>query len=234
MANAEKILLVDDDPTVRRAFSRALTPMGYEVSECEDGFEALERIEAEAPALIVLDVDMPRMDGWKTLAELRRRGWTQPVLMVTHVDDVDSRVRGLDSGADDYISKPCSAPELLARVRALLRRAAPVRTLATTLRFGNVLVDLERKTATCGTAEFRLTRSEYALLTCLLENIGAPVSREVIFERVWGGKAGNSHTLDTHLWRLRKKLGDTSDNPHWICNHAGVGYSLAVEVADIE
>jgi two-component system, OmpR family, response regulator MprA len=230
----EKILVVDDDPTVRRAFSRALTSMGYGVSECEDGLEVLERIQAGEPSLIILDVDMPRMDGWKTLAELRRRGWKQPVLMVTHVDDVDSRVRGLDSGADDYISKPCNASELLARVRALLRRAAPVRTATTTLRFGNVLVDLARKTATCGTEEFRLTRSEYALLTCLLENIGTPVSREVIFERVWGGKAGNSHTLDTHLWRLRKKLGDTCDNPHWICNHAGVGYSMAVEVANAQ
>lgn len=234
MPTTEKILLVDDDPAVRRAFRQALTSMGYAVGECEDGMVLLERIQAEEPSLIVLDVEMPRMDGWKTLAELRRRGWKQPVLMVTHVDDVDSCVRGLDSGADDYVSKPCSAPELLARVRALLRRAASVRTVPTTLRFGDVLVDLERKTATCGTEEFRLTRSEFALLACLLEKIGTPVSREVIFERVWGGKVGKSHTLDTHLWRLRKKLGDTSDNPHWICNHAGVGYSLAVEVANAE
>jgi two-component system, OmpR family, response regulator MprA len=234
METTEKILLVDDDPVVRRAFRRALTSVGYEVSECEDGAEALERIQVVAPALIILDVDMPRMDGWKTLAELRRRSWTQPVLMVTHVDDVDSRVRGLDSGADDYISKPCSAPELLARTRALLRRAAPQRAVTAMLRFGDVLVDVARKTATSGSGELRLTRSEYALLTCLLENIGAPVSREAIFERVWGGKAGNSHTLDTHLWRLRKKLGDASDKPQWICNHAGVGYSLAAEVVDAE
>src|ERR1051326_6113266 len=108
MTIAPKILLVDDEPAVRAVFSRARTQAGYRVAECEDGLAALERIQSEAPALIVLDVDMPRVDGWKTLAELRRRGFEQPVLMVTAVIDVNSRVQGLDLGADDYIAKPCT------------------------------------------------------------------------------------------------------------------------------
>ena len=232
MASVEKILIVDDDPAVRSAFNAALTRAGYHVSECEDGLAALNSVQTAAPTLIILDVEMPRMDGWKTLAELRRRGCARPVLMVTHVADVDSRVRGLDTGADDYIGKPCDAPELLARVRAILRRSSPVHATAAPLRFGNVVVDLERKTAMRDTVQLRLTRTEYALLAVLHEHLGTPVSRELIIERVWGGKEGNSHTLDTHLWRLRRKLGDTGDKPHWIQNHAGIGYTMSVETAN--
>lgn len=234
MASAEKILIVDDDPTVRGAFSAALAKAGFAVSECGDGLEALERVKVEVPSLIILDVDMPRLNGWKTLAELRRRGCARPVLMVTHVDDIDSRVRGLESGADDYIGKPCDAPELLARVRAVLRRSAPVQTLISELHFGNVTVDLERKTAMRDAAPMPLTRTEYALLTVLSEHIGTPVSREIINARVWGGRVGNSHTLDTHLWRLRRKIGDDGDKPRWIRNHAGIGYTMAAEVAYAE
>lgn len=233
MASKEKILIVDDDPAVRSAFNNALTRAGYDVSECEDGLAALERVQGEAPTLIILDVEMPRLDGWKTLAELRRRGCVRPVLMVTHVADVGSRVRGLDSGADDYLAKPCDAPELLARIRAILRRSSSsMQTAAAPLRFGNVAVDLERKTAMRDMTPLRLTRTEYALLALLTEHLGTPVSRELIVERVWGGKEGNSHTLDTHLWRLRKKLGDTGDKPRWILNHAGIGYTLSAETVN--
>ena len=227
----KKILIVDDDPTVRSAYRVVLERAEYDVSECTDGLAALDWIRDEVPSLIILDVEMPHLDGWKTLAELRRRGCTRPVLMVTHVDDTASRVRGLDTGADDYIAKPCDAPELLARVRALLRRSTPVHA-ATPLRFGNLVVDLERKTATRGKTEIRLTRTEYALLTLLREHIGTPVSRELIIAQVWGGKEGNSHTLDTHLWRLRKKIGDTGDKPRWIQNHAGIGYTMSMESAN--
>ena len=99
------------------------------------------------------------------------------------------------------------------------------------LRFGDVVVDLARKTAERGGEPLRLTRTEYALLAVLRERLGCPVSRELIVERVWGGRVGNSHALDTHLWRLRRKLGDTGDKPSWICNHAGVGYVMSPEVA---
>lgn len=184
--------------------------------------------------LIILDVEMPELDGRKTLAELRRRGCTRPVLIVTHVDDEASRVDGLDLGADDYIGKPCSAAELVARVRAVLRRYQPKGSTLPTLRFGDVVVDLQNKMAVSGGTLIRLTRTEFALLALLREHIGTPVSRERIVARVWGGKTGNSHTLDTHLWRLRKKLGDTTDEPRWIQNHSGIGYMMASEVADAD
>jgi DNA-binding response OmpR family regulator len=225
----EKILIVDDDPNVRSAYRTVLERAEYEVSECPDGLAALDWIRNQVPSLIILDVEMPHLDGWKTLAELRRCGCTRPVLMVTHVDDMASRVRGLDTGADDYIAKPCDAPELLARVRALLRRSVPLQSV-TPLRFGNVVVDLERKTATRDKTQIRLTRTEYAVLALLRKHIGTPVSRELIIAQVWGGKEGNSHALDTHLWRLRKKIGDTGDRPHWIQNHAGIGYTMSVSV----
>jgi two-component system response regulator MprA len=232
MAVPQKILIVDDDPDVCRSFKTALTLAGFAVSTCEDGYQALDRVQLDAPSLVILDVEMPGLNGWKTLAELRRRGYTRPVLMVTHVDDVASRVRGLESGADDYIGKPCDAPELLARVRAVLRRSPPVQTEITPLRFGEVVIDLERKMVRRNAIELRLTRTEYALLALLREHIGKPVSRELIIERVWGGRSGNSHTLDTHLWRLRKKLGDTGEKPYWIQNHAGIGYTMAAEAAN--
>lgn len=234
MTPPEKILVVDDDAGVRAAFRRALAHANFEVVECENGREALDREPLEQPVLILLDVDMPELDGRKTLAELRRRGCTRPVLIVTHVDDEASRVQGLELGADDYIGKPCSAAELVARVRAVLRRYRPPDSGAPTLRFGDVVVDLQNKMAMSGSTLIRLTRTEFALLALLREHIGTPVSRERIIARVWGGKMNNSHALDTHLWRLRKKLGDTADEPRWIRNQSGIGYTMAPEVADAD
>jgi two-component system, OmpR family, response regulator MprA len=230
MSSADTILIVDDDPTVRQAFAIALTRAGYAVRECEDGIEALEQVQAAEPSLIILDVDMPGLDGWKTLAKLRQRGCVRPILMITHVHDVDSRVQGLESGADDYLGKPCSASEVVARVRALLRRAPLRRSRQTRLRLGNVSVDLEKKVASQGNETARLTRTECALLDILVRRPGVPVSREDIFRHVWGAKPGQSHTLDTHIWRLRRKLGDTGENPRWLLNHPGQGFALAEEV----
>jgi two-component system response regulator MprA len=224
-----KILLVDDDPDVRAQFAAALSQVGYQVAHCEDGMSALECLAAENPALIILDVEMPRMNGWKTLAELRRRKCPQPILMVTHVNDVDSRVHGLDTGADDYIGKPCTAGELQARVRALLRRAPGTTKRPSVLHFGPTVVDLDKKSATRDGEPVRLTRTEYALLELLCENLGKPVSREQINLRVWGGQQSSSHTLDTHLWRLRQKLGDTDDEPRWIRNLPAIGFVLSLE-----
>jgi len=234
MAPPEKIMVVDDDPDVRAAFRRALAHAGFETVECENGREALEREPLEQPVLILLDVDMPELDGRRTLAELRRRGCTRPVLVVTHMDDEASRVEGLDLGADDYIGKPCGAAELVARVHAVLRRYRPKGSAAPTLRFGEVVVDLQNKMAVSGSTLIGLTRTEFALLALLREHIGKPVSRERIIARVWGGKMNNSHSLDTHLWRLRKKLGDTTEHPRWIQNQSGIGYKMSSEVVEAD
>lgn len=223
------ILVVDDDPVIRSLFVQALTGAGFDTVESEDGMDALERANAQTPALIVLDVEMPRMNGWKTLAELRRRGCTQPILMITHVNDVDSRVHGLETGADDYIGKPCLPTELIARVRALLRRS-PLAS-SRRLRFGDIVVDLDGKKAERAGQPLRITRTEFALLELLFRNAGKPVSREAMLEHLWGARSGTSHTIDTHLWRLRKKLGDAGDTPRWIQNVAGFGYVLSPETA---
>lgn len=226
---AAKIWIIDDDPSVRLVFTQALADAGYSVSECEDGARALERLETERPDLFVLDVEMPRMDGWQTLAELRRRGCLQPVLMITRVNDVNSRVRGLEIGADDYIGKPCSAIELVARVAALLRRApAHVPATPEPLALGDVVIDLQRKTATRAGEPLRLTRTDFALLELLHEQRGVPVSRETILKRIWDGRSGNSHALDTHLWRLRRKLGDSGEDG-WIRNLPGIGYVMITQ-----
>ncbi|WP_414662253.1 response regulator transcription factor [Horticoccus sp. 23ND18S-11] len=224
-----RLFLVDDDPSVRLVFRQALVEAGYAIVECENGEIALERLKTESPALFVLDVEMPRLDGWQTLAELRRRGCTQPVLMITRVNDVESRVRGLAIGADDYIGKPCSAVELVARVRALLRRASNRTTVPATLRFGEVVIDLEKKTAARRGEPLRLTRTDYALLSLLRDNLGKPVSREAILKHVWEGRSGNSHALDTHLWRLRRKLGDTAESESWLRNLPGIGYVMTTQ-----
>jgi DNA-binding response OmpR family regulator len=207
--------------------SKTLAKAGYRAVECSDGNEALERLASETPDLVLIDVEMPGLNDWKTLEELRARGVTLPVLMFTQVNDVDSRVRGLESGADDYLGKPCTAAELLAKVKAWLRRAPPRSPAGRKLlQFQDVAIDLERKSATKSGEPLRLTKTDYALIALLHEHVGEPVRRDVILRRVWNDTTGNFHVLDTHLWRLRKKIGDTADEPQWIRNVPGVGYMM--------
>ena len=229
MVPAPKIWIIDDSPEIRYVFRRTLLEVGYQVAEWADGYEALQQLRNDSPDLIILDVTMPKIDGWKTLRELRQRGYTQPVLMITAISDVDSRVRGLDNGADDYVAKPCEISELLARVAALLRRAPPVsKTKGEVLQLGDAHIDLGARTATKAKQELKLTRTDYLLLSLLNEHRGKPVSRDLILQRVWEGQAGGSHAFDTHIWRLRRKLGDTTDEPRWIRNVPGIGYVLEV------
>ncbi len=232
MTPAPEILIVDDNDAIRAVFGRALRTAGFTVTECADGVAAIERWQSVAPALILLDVEMPRMNGWKTLSELRRLGCMQPILMVTNVNHVDARVQGLETGADDYLGKPCDAQELVARVRALLRRASrrPVE-IGGVLHFGDLEVDLSRKTAQRGSTAVPLTNTDYKLLSLLREHLGEPVSRELIVERVWGMRANATHALETHLWRLRKKLGEAGGETNWIRNLPGIGYVLDASVA---
>jgi DNA-binding response OmpR family regulator len=226
-ASSKKIWVIDDDPGVRLVFRQALTEKGYRVAEFEDGRIALARLASESPALFILDVDMPHLDGWQTLEALRRRGYTQPVLMVTHANEVSARVRGLEEGADDYVGKPCEASELCARVRALLRRTKTMTPKsASSIRTGDIEIDLTNKTASKAGTAVRLTRTDYAVLTLLHSNLGRPVAREVILKQVWGGLSGSSHALDTHLWRLRRKLGGSKGEIAWIKNVSGIGYSM--------
>lgn len=248
MSSGAKIWIVDDDKAVRTVCRLLLTGAGLAVEECEDGAVAVERWHQAKPALIVLDVEMPRLDGWRALEELRRAGYTQPILMLTHVADVPSRVRGFELGADDYLPKPFEPGELLARVKALLRRAGvtaaatgggenssgrsngAVRTSGVRLELGDVVVDFDTMAATKAGVPLRLTRTDFALLRLLGEHRGKPVLRDTILREVWKGQASSSHVLDTHLWRLRKKLGDGENGAgQRVRNLSGIGYVLAPE-----
>lgn len=232
MPRAALILIVDDEPAVRTVFRHILAAGEFAVAECADGEAALEYCAKNSPALIVLDVEMPRRDGWSTLQELRRRGHEQPVLILTHVSDVKSVVRGLEAGADGYLGKPCEPAELLARVKALLRRGGSSLQGKRRLRCGEVVVDLERKSALEGETPLGLTRTEFELLELLSESPGKPVAREVIVARIRSGRQGSSQALDTLLWRLRRKLGDTGAEPQWIQNRPGIGYVLPAKIAE--
>lgn len=232
---APKLLLVEDHEPLRDATAEMLRTAGYRVVVAADGLQALELWERERPALVMLDVNMPRLNGWETLGRLRARSTDQPVMMLTGLGDLDARVRGLGAGADDYLAKPWDRRELIARVGALLRRsqaharAAPGRRL----RFGAVTVDLDVRAARSdGGATLALTKTEFALLEILLRHVGRPVSRDVILDSVWGYSSQSAtRTVETHVWRLRHKLGDSGKEPQWIKTApASSGYILAATV----
>ncbi len=225
---AARLLVVEDDEMLRAMYADLLRAAGFRVLEARDGVEALEVWEREGPALILLDVDMPRLNGWRTIERLRLRGARQPVIMLTGLTDIDDRVRGLGAGADDYLGKPCDPRELIARVQALLRRAHPASPEAppTLLRLGGNLVDLAARTAINAGQPLALTRTEYAILDLLARHAGKPVTRETILDAVWGyTNRPNTRTVETHFWRLRRKLGDPGGATGWIRTTTG-GYVL--------
>jgi len=225
--SAARLLLVEDSEEMRATCAELLRSVGYRVLEARDGIEALAVWEREDPALILLDVNMPRMNGWQTLEKLKLRGCRQPVLMLTGLTDINDRVRGLAAGADDYLGKPCDFRELIARVQALLRRSQPQASGVNRLSFGGLQVDLRERTAVSATGPVALTRTEYAILDLLARHHGRPVSRETILDAVWGyTNRPNTRTVETHIWRLRQKLGDRVGEPRWIRTMPNAGYQL--------
>lgn len=227
-----RILVVDDDSAMRASIRHCLTASGYRVLEAVDGAQGLELIGAEKPGLVVLDLMMPNLTGLEVAAEVRRLGLSVPVLMLTTRKEVTDRVEGLEAGADDYLAKPFDARELVARVQALLRRHERNEGTKkhTTLRFGEITVDLEKRTALRGSVALPLTRTEYALLDLLAKHMGSAVSRDLILDAVWGYTYfPSTRTVDTHIWRLRKKIGDSGDTPRWILKAQGEGYTLVTD-----
>jgi two-component system, OmpR family, response regulator MprA len=221
-----KILVVDDDAAVRESLRRALQLEGYEVELAADGAEALDRLKLDgsAPDALVLDVSMPRLDGLEVCRRLRRGGSAVPVLMLTARDEVADRVAGLDAGADDYVVKPFALEELLARLRALLRRStgAP----ADVLRFADLELDPGTRIVTRGGDPIELTRTEFSLLELFLLNPRQVLTRSVIFERVWGYDFGfGSNSLDVYVGYLRRKT-EQGGKPRLIQTVRGVGYAL--------
>jgi two-component system, OmpR family, response regulator MprA len=220
-----RILVVDDEPAVREAVDRALRLEGYETELAADGGEALDALAGRAPDALVLDVLMPRVDGLEVCRRLRAAGDRTPVLVLTARDAVPDRVRGLDAGADDYLVKPFALEELLARLRALLRRAAPS-AAHETLRYADVELDPQGHTVHRGRRPVELTRTEFLLLELLLRHPRQVLTRRQIFERVWGydfGPASNS--LEVYVGYLRRKL-EAAGEPRLLQTVRGVGYVL--------
>ena len=223
-----KILVVDDERAVRESLRRALELEGYEIELAEDGAEALERLGVEPePDAMVLDVLMPRMDGLEVSRRLRRSGSRLPILMLTARTQVEDRVEGLDAGADDYLTKPFALEELLARVRALLRRTND--GSGETLRFADLVLDPGTREVTRGGERIELTRTEFSLLELFMLNPRQVLTRSLIFERVWGYDFGfASNSLDVYIGYLRRKT-ETGGRPRLIHTVRGVGYALREE-----
>jgi two-component system response regulator MprA len=219
-----EILIVDDEPAVRQAISRALTLENYAVHTAADGTEALAAIAASQPDLVILDVLMPGIDGLEVARELRRAGNRVPILMLTARDAVDDRVSGLDAGADDYLVKPFALSELLARVRALLRRAAPAGEQ--TLRFADLTLDPATQEVRRGSRTLELTKTEFLLLELFLRHPREVLTRTQIFTQVWGYDFGyDSNSLDVYIGYLRRKL-EEGGGPRLIHTRRGMGYVL--------
>jgi two-component system response regulator MprA len=220
-----RILVVEDDPRVRDAVARALRLEGYDVQTAVDGNDGLVQIEATAPDAIVLDVLMPGTDGLAVCRILRDRGNRTPVLMLTARHEVTDRVAGLDAGADDYLVKPFALDELFARVRALLRRAS-VTGGDQLLRVDDLSLDPEKRQAWRGDRELGLTKTEFDLLELLLFNEGVVVTRDTIYERIWGYEfETSSKSLDVYIGYLRRKT-EAGDEPRLIHTIRGVGYTV--------
>jgi DNA-binding response OmpR family regulator len=224
-----RILIIEDETPMRTALADVLEGEGYRALSAADGEAGLRKAVAEKPDLILLDVMMPKLDGFAVCAELRRLGHVTPVLMLTAKGQIEDRVNGLDVGADDYLVKPFSTEELLARVRALLRRTQRHGKSPTKFTLGDVEIDLARQTALRGRKQIRLTAKEFAMLRLLAEAAGEPVSREKFLDVVWGYAAfPTTRTVDTHIGSLRAKLEKNPESPRWLKTVHGVGYRLEV------
>ena len=218
-------MVVDDERAVRESLRRALELEGYEIELAGDGSEALDRLESsEEPDAMILDVLMPGVDGLEVCRRIRGTGSKLPVLMLTARTEVEDRVAGLDAGADDYVTKPFALEELLARVRALLRRATDDDTEV--LRFADLELDPGTREVKRGERQIELTRTEFSLLELFLRNPRQVLTRSVIFERVWGYDFGfGSNSLDVYIGYLRRKT-EAAGEPRLIHTVRGVGYAL--------
>jgi two-component system alkaline phosphatase synthesis response regulator PhoP len=222
-----RILIVDDEPEILRGLQDNLRFEGYQTVTARNGIEALELAAREAPDLILLDVMMPRMSGWDVCKTLRARGIDVPIIMLTARGEEADRVQGLELGADDYVTKPFSLRELLARVHAVLRRPGP-RQKAEELAFGDVRVRLRSRQVFHAGREMTLTRKEFDLLAYLLTHRGDIITRERLLDEVWGyERFPTTRTVDTHVLRLRRKFERDPVRPQWILTVHGQGYKFA-------
>jgi two-component system alkaline phosphatase synthesis response regulator PhoP len=224
-SQAQTVLIVEDEASIASFVSLYLKKAGYRVNAVGSGGDALAQVEAEQPALIVLDLMLPDMDGIEVCRRIRQRR-DIPILMLTARDDDIDKIIGLEVGADDYLTKPFNPRELVARVKSILRRSAPARrdSESAEITHGDLHVDSGRREAHVGDEEIQLAPKEFDLLWELLDHRGLVLTRDQLLERVWGYTfAGDTRTVDVHVRQLRRKLGDASP----IVTVWGVGYKVA-------
>jgi len=223
-----KILLVDDDPGIRLSVQRSLEFEGYRVTTAEDGEAALVAIGAAQYDCVILDISMPRLDGLGVCRRLRQDGNDIPILVLTARQQVADRVSGLDAGADDYLAKPFALEELLARVRALLRRRPADEIPGEILRVGDLEMDLDAHRASRSGVPIDLTRTEWTLLEELVRNSGIVLSRDLLSDRIWGQDFGTAASLDVYIGYIRRKT-EIDGAPRLIQTVRGIGFVARVE-----
>jgi DNA-binding response OmpR family regulator len=227
----QRVLVVDDDPTVSDVVRRYLERAGFEVALAADGPSALVAFEQRRPALVVLDLMLPGMDGLEICRRMRARDGDVPVVMLTALGEEADRVVGLEIGADDYVTKPFSPRELVLRVRSVLRRAAPQDT-PLVLRDGDLVVDVARRVALLADRELSLTVREFDLLAYLLRHPGRAFKRSELLDAVWGWTFGDHSTVTVHVRRLREKIEADPADPTRIVTVWGVGYRYEPATAE--
>jgi DNA-binding response OmpR family regulator len=227
MSAGNRILIIEDELPMRTVLSHLLVRQAHRVFVAEDGETGLQKALAESPDLIVLDVMLPKLDGFALCAELRRVCKSTPVLMLTAKGRVEDRVRGLDCGADDYLVKPFSREEFLARVRALLRRTAGPLRPRMEITLGEVRIDFRTQRAWKGKKELHMTAKEFAMLQLMIAAEGEAISRDRFLDAVWGYTSfPTTRTVDKHVFGLREKIEDDPERPRWIHTVFGVGYRI--------
>ena len=226
-----KILIVEDERAVARGLEYGLESEGFAVLLAENGSKALDLARTQKPHLILLDIRLPDISGFDVCRQLRSEGARMPILMLTARDEAIDKILGLELGADDYVVKPYDLRELIARIRALLRRAygeLSETAQGKTISFGEIIIDLEQLHVTRAGEPVFLTPTEFRLLRYLVENPRRPVSRAALIEAVWGyaSDIGSDRTVDVHIRHLREKLENDPANPKWIVTVRGAGYKF--------
>lgn len=231
MSSQGTVLVIDDDKTLLRLLQEALAKAGYQVILASNGIDGLQELYARQPDLVILDVMMPRMDGWETLTRIRQISRV-PVIMLTAKDAEQEKVRGFSLGVDDYVTKPFSFAELVARAGAVLRRSRTAAPITKNKRFssGDLVLDVDAHRVTKGGKLVELTPTEFRLLETLAEHAGRVLTHEQLLEKVWGYDAGeDTGYIKRYIWYLRQKLEDDPTNPQHILTERGFGYSFAAD-----
>ena len=231
MNDREKVLVIDDDTTLLMLLRQSLEKAGYQVITATNGLAGLQQMYERRPDIIILDVMMPRMDGWETCSRIREVSQI-PIIMLTAKDEEEDKIRGFTSGADDYVTKPFSFPELTARVGAILHRvkqATPAKSPDVVVA-GDLTIELENRRVLRDGQPVDLTPTEFRLLAVLVENVGRVLSHEQLLTQVWGYEyAGDTGYVKRYIWYLRRKLEDDPSNPRHIITERGFGYSFRKE-----